>query len=146
MLAFGITGCGGSDSSNEASLTKDQFINRADAICKEVQESVPKEFERYMKSRGLKSYRELDETLAGEGAVAVGVPAYRGQNEEIDELGTPKGDSGEASQFIEQYEEALDEAEDDFQVLLKPEVGPMKKVAEMAQDYGFATCGQTATS
>jgi hypothetical protein len=131
-------GCGG----DEDSLTKAEFVKKANAICTAGNEEIEKGIESFIEDNSPGGKRLTDAQLT-EGAEEVLVPSLRKQVDQIADLGTPSEDGEEAEEIVEGAEEALEEVEDE-PALAAPQTGdrdPFAEVNKMAREYGLDVCG-----
>lgn len=138
-----VAGCGSDDDNGseetQATLTKVEFIERGDAICKKAEERSEPEAEDFAEENGFDLEKATDEELE-EAIAAVLVPALNQQAEEIDALGAPEGDEGQIDAIVVALEEGTAEVEDDPGLVLEGE--PLKEASQLARDYGFEACGE----
>jgi len=141
-LAALAAGCGSSDDdSTEATvtLTKTEFIDQADQICKQAGEDSEAEAEEFAEENDFELEKANQEQLE-EAIDEVLVPALNGQVEEIKELGTPEGDEEQVEEILVALEDASDEVGADPSRAFEAE--PLKKAKRLAQAYGFKVCGE----
>lgn len=132
-------GCGGDDGD---SLTKAEFVKKANAICVAGNEEIEKGIESYVEENSPGGGRLTDAQLT-EGAEEIVVPSLRKQVDGIAALGTPSEDGEQAEEIVETAEGALEEVEDE-PALAVPQTGDRKPFAEanrLARDYGLDVCG-----
>lgn len=133
-----LAGCGGDDGET-ASLTKAQFVDQANAICKEVikekNDLVNELFEQYQKEG--KSL-ELEPKEAGEVA-AEALPPVADLPDKLRELGTPEGDEEQVEAIADSYEQGVSEMEEDPGRIYAANY-PFKKGDELAEKYGLNAC------
>jgi hypothetical protein len=139
-------GCGGSDSLGSSgeitvetgSLTKAEFIKRADAMCRDT------------RIQAMRKFRALAEDLqsvrppaASEKIVdTVLVPVYEELIDQVSALGAPKGDEQEVAGFLNTLQRNLDLAEKEPAKALG---SPFKGAAEQAEKYGLIGCAGSLT-
>jgi hypothetical protein len=138
--ALFATGCGGSGST----ISKAEFIEQGDAICKATDVSQPAEF-RAFEQKHAKSLTRLH----GEGAeekliTAVGLPSITKEAEELEALGIPKGDEKELEALFTGIEEAVKRVEKVPESIeaSSGEPDPFNEVNKLAREYGFKACDE----
>lgn len=141
-LAALIAGCGGGDETTDSAtvtLTKAEFIEQGDAICKEASEDNEAEAEEYAEENGFvlekASKQQLEEAVA-----EVLVPSLNQEAEELDALGAPEGDEDKVEEIVVALEDATGKIEDDQSLIFEEET--LKEPQQLAEDYGFKVCGQ----
>lgn len=150
LLAL-ASGCGGSDSSNASaggeitvetgSLSKAEFIERADKICETSQKQVIQEFFAYIKVNKRPSSKAGQEAWMGKLVDDVLVPNYEERIAEISDVGAPEGDEEKVAAFLNAIQERLGEVQEKPNELnTNPE--PWAKPIKLATAYGFTVCAQ----
>lgn len=132
-------GCG---SDEEDSLTKAEFVKKANAICTAGNKEIEKGIESFVKENSPGGGRLTDAQLT-EGAEDFVIPSLRKQVDGIDALGTPSEDGEQAEELVEAAKDALGEVEDE-PALAVPQTGdpnPFAEANELARDYGLDVCG-----
>lgn len=140
-VALVATGCG--DDGDDGSLTKAEFVKKANAICTAGNEEIEKGVESFAKENSPGGGRLTDAQLA-EGAEEFVIPSVRKQVDKIAALGTPSEDGEQAEEIVEAAEEALEEVEDE-PALAVPQTGdpnPFAEANRMAREYGLTVCGE----
>lgn len=138
------TGCGDSGEINveTGSLTKAQFIKRADAICREAVIKVELATQAFVQSaKSADSPQAAFKTGAGKLISTSFVPAFEEEIDRVSSLGAPSGDEEEIAAILEAQQQGLDEAREDPVEFLR-RASPFTKAFRLGQSYGFATCGQ----
>jgi hypothetical protein len=139
-IAALLVGCGGS-AETTSSMTKAQFIQRADAICEQAdkeQEELLQEFAS-LNSEGVTSKAAQTEIVE-----VVGLPPLKAQTDAISELDSPEGDEGQVEELAAGFEDALAEAEEDPLRMTKEPNGPYASVNKLAAAYGLKACADAA--
>lgn len=140
-LAAVVAGCGGGDDSDtSASLTKAEFIKKADAICEEGNESINTEVDEFAEEKGTtpekmtKEQQEefVEQVVAGE---------IHSQAEEIGDLGAPSGDEEQIEAMVEAVEGGADEIEEEPKALFG-KTNPLAEGTKLAKEYGLKVCGE----
>lgn len=140
VTAIVVAGCGSSDSSSTASLTKSEFIKQAEVICKKGDVEIERGLQRVVAKSG--SSGSLDSAGQEEAVTVVLLPSFQTQVERIDAIGTPEESGEEAAEIVEGVETAITEAEADPTVILVSAKSPLRAPKEQAANYGFKTCFQ----
>jgi hypothetical protein len=130
-VSFVAAGCG--SDSDEATLTKKQFIERAEKICEAAEKEQFAKATAYTKSHPKAKEEDLIEPA--------GFPPLEKQLEELQDLGAPVEGEAEVEAFLEEFESALDKAKEDPKDILKPETNPFEQANKLAKDYGLRSCG-----
>jgi hypothetical protein len=137
-------GCGGDDddgggddptatetTETTASLTKEEWITQADAICHEsdtkIEAGAP---------AGSATAAEVDAFVSD-----TLVPAVQTQLDDIRALGPPEGAEDEATAIIDEAQAALDQLSDD-PTLIRNQQDPFADANADAQAFGLTVCGQ----
>jgi hypothetical protein len=134
-LAVVPAACGGDDDDGE--VTKEQFIENADAICKETNEDIQQ------------SLSDLSDDATNEEAADVAleraVPRFREQIEQLRDLDPPAADAEEIEALWDDLDASTDELEaklrDDPDGAFTTEFDPFSDESEFAAEFGFTECG-----
>jgi hypothetical protein len=130
-----------SSDSTASSLTKAEFINQGDAICKKGNEAVNSEAEEFAKENGIDTSKPTTAEQEEVVSEVVG-PAIRQEGEEIGALSAPSGDEGKVKSIVEAVEAGAEEAEESPSSLVEGETGgPFAEANKLAKEYGFKVCG-----
>jgi hypothetical protein len=142
-LALAVAvGCGDDDeeSTTEATPTKEEFIAEADQICAEGDEEIGQaEQEAFGQGRPTQQEQEdfLTETV---------LPSIQDQIDGIRGLTPPEGDEQEIAEFLDSAQSALDEIDENPELILQGEEGtptdPFAETARLGEQYGFQVCAQ----
>lgn len=144
-LVMLVAGCGGGDDTTDetsgetVTLTKAEFIEQGDAICKKGNDQSEEEAEEFAEENDFTLEKASDEQLE-EAVAEVLVPNLNQQAEEIDALGAPEGDEEQVEELVASLETAADEIGDDPSLVFDGKV--LEEPEELAQDYGFKVCGE----
>ena len=130
-------GCGGSSDSD--SLTKAEFVKRAEAICAKHKAQVENDLFAYIaKNTGEKS---PSKAVQGEAVTKTVVPIYRAELEEIEALGAPSDDEDQVGEILSSFEGGIAATEADpvraFRVS-----GQFTEFSKLANAYGLKICAQ----
>ncbi len=137
-VVLAVAGCGGSDSST-ASITRAEFIKKADAACRKGEEEIQKEFAVYIKghedvtSPTEDDYSELVETIF--------VPSAEQEMDEIRALGIPRGDEDQVEALLDARERSIEAAKDEPKALISNSKKIFGEASKLANDYGLKDCG-----
>ncbi len=138
-----VVGCGSSDNdSTETALTKQQFIAKADAICKQGNKEIEEGFESFAEQNDIPQNQEPSKGQGREIVETVLVPSIDSQAEDIRALGAPSGDEDEISAMLDSLDEAVEEAEEDPEALFASKSDPFAKPNKLAREYGLKVCGK----
>lgn len=144
-IAAIVAGCGsgGSSASDEtSSLTKAQFIAKADAICKKGNAEIESEFEAFKTKNGLGEKDEPSKAQQAEVSETILAPNVKNQAEEIRSLGSPSGDEDEISAMLDALDEGVEEIEANPQAPFESNrPSPFGPANKMAKKYGLKVCG-----
>jgi hypothetical protein len=148
-LALGLlmAGCGGDDSNGSgqiaiegSSLSKQQFIEKADAICQRRIAEAHEDFEAFVKRTKLSSAPPSKlKKLGNEVAETVIAPPLERQIDEIREIGAPVGDENRVAAILTVIEEALEEGKAEPSEIISGAV--FSRSGILARKYGLAVCG-----
>jgi hypothetical protein len=149
LLALGAIllagGCGSDSSTATAvtvetgSLSRFQFIKRADEICKEGQAQGVTKLQSYMQSKKIASLRKLSDPQANELENEVIAPVYRREIAKISALGAPGSDREEIATMLEAINEGLADAQDEPLKALKLNL-LLGDAPKLAGKYGLTEC------
>jgi len=143
-----IGGCGGSDSSQAraeitvetGSMSKVEFVKRADAICKKSKAQALREFSTFP-SAGVQSAGAA--ATSAEIVHTIIVPIYGKLIDQFTSLGAPKGDEQDVAGFLNTLQQNLDLVEEEPTKALNGLSSPFKPAAAKALRYGLTTCAST---
>lgn len=143
--ALFVAGCGGDDDSSTTSgatgasggsLTKEQFVAEADAICKANEESIRAEAEQTLGTNS--SSQEITDFNT-----EVVVPSQQEVIDSIRALGAPEGDEEQVGAILDSVQSALDTVADDPELFADPDAADREfdEADRLALDYGLTECG-----
>jgi hypothetical protein len=139
-LALGVAaGCGDDDSSAAGSLTKAEFVEQGDAICKKANEKGSTQLIAYLKSHA-GTEKPLTKEQEKELVSTVIVPLLEKQIDGLNQLGTPEEGEEEAQALIAELEDILAEAKAD-PIGTAASGGPFAESEKKAKELGFKECG-----
>jgi putative heme degradation protein len=133
LLAAGLlaAGCGGGDDN----LTKAEFTNQADAICKKGNQEIDKAAKQVFTSKQAPSKAQFEKLVND-----TLIPNTQSQIDQIRDLNPPSADEDQVNALLEEAQSALDEVKQDPTVL-QSNKDPFKKANQLANDYGLKACG-----
>lgn len=140
VAAVLLAGCGGDEDSAGASISKEEFIAKADAICKRSNKRMEAAFGKFLKDNpGL---TKPDDPKFQPLVTDVMVPSLKQEIQELRELGVPDGDEEKVDAMISALEEGLETAENNPQVVTGSSSDTIFGIASrIAGEYGLKTCG-----
>lgn len=144
-----VAACGDEDSSGDegsagvsvetGSLTKSEFIQRADEICQESEEAREELISDYLKSFAANPSNDSERAQAETLVNSVLAPAYREQIDGISALGAPAGDEDEISAFLTSFQKSLEEGEaKPLEFVRSLEL--FNEGVRLSNAYGFEVC------
>jgi hypothetical protein len=144
VAALLVVGCGGSgDSGSGKSISKEEFIAKADAICKKSNERMEKELFLFLRqNRTGGSLRKPSVEQNEKFIVKVLIPNVGREIEEIKALGVPDGDEERVDAMISALEEGLETAKDETATVAAGTSDIVFGIASrLAGEYGATVCG-----
>lgn len=140
MFAGLVSSCGGGD----ATLSRAEFIKRADAICERADKTQAGEAAAYAKAH-INAIQGLSRKAAVEKLVgAILGPSVLKEANEIETLGAPDGDEGKIKAFIAAIEEGVKKAEKNPGTVEDLSGGPFNHADNLASEYGFQKCNEVS--
>lgn len=139
-----IAGCGGgSGSDSTSSISKEEFIAKADAICKKGNERMEDDLYRFLrKSRVNGTLRKPSVEDNEKFIITVLTPNLRREIKEVKALGAPAGDEDRVDAIVAALEEGLETAEDKPETVAAGTSDIVFGIASrLAGEYGLETCG-----
>jgi hypothetical protein len=135
VSALAIASCGGGGSSTAASLTKPQFIKKAEALCVKAEaergEVIQAAAKKAPKSGKVSSAEQ-------EAIVLAALPPYKDLPAEIEALGAPEGDQDKVEEIGAALEKSLERSEADPGSAINDEA--FVKFNELVIAYGLDSC------
>ena len=139
-----IAGCGGgggdSPQADDGSLSKAEFVKKADAVCASGEKEVGSKSTAFLKKNGLKEVSESSPAQGEELIETVAIPALQRQVDEIRALGLPSSGAGEAEAFLNSADEAIETAEENPEKMFKEPLEVLAKTDEIGKKIGFKVC------
>jgi hypothetical protein len=130
-----LASCGGDDGDETAaSMTKDQFLKKANAICSQVFDEIDRKYG--------KLSNESTEAELNEQAQEIVPPLVSRLVDRLRALGAPTGEEARLDRILAALEEGVETAEEDVRTVR----GSQGEFAfgegyEMLWDYGLTSCG-----
>lgn len=137
VAALVVAGCGSSDSST-ASISKAEFIKKADAVCKKGEEEVQKDFGTFAKT-----HENIKKPTEADYAELVDAVLVENVEKEVDDfraLGAPEGDEGKIEAMLQAREESVKKAKDDPKAVVTGNEGIFGEAGKLAKAYGLKDC------
>jgi type IV pilus biogenesis protein CpaD/CtpE len=135
-----FAGCGsGDDSSSAESVSKEEFITKADVICKKGTERMQAAIARVLKDQ--RNLTKVSKDEQEEIVTTVMVPSVSREVKELRALGVPDGDDERVDAMITALEEGVETAERDPVVVTKSSDAIFGIASRIGGEYGLAVCG-----
>jgi hypothetical protein len=135
-LAVAATGCGGD---SEASITKAEFVDQANAVCKEIlkeKNTLVKEELAQFKKEGKSLELKENDAIA---VIAVALPPITELPDKLRQLEVPEGEEDQVEAIIDSYATGVSEMEEDPGNAFGSQY-PFKEGDELAEKYGLNVC------
>jgi hypothetical protein len=139
------SGCGGGSdevSVTTGSLSKAQFIARADALCRAARNQFDREYIAFGKEHKPPASTAGQEAWLSEIIKKILLPSYEPRFEDIGALGAPSGGEEQVSEFLTGFNQRLDEIKAE-PTELSASPYPFKEVTKLAKAYGLTGCAQS---
>ena len=139
-----VAGCGGGgDSSGSGSISKEEFIAKADAICKKSNKQMEAEIFKYLRQNRVKGSLRKPSVEDNEKFIeAVLIPNLEREIKELKALGVPSGDEEKVDAMISALEEGLETAKNEPETVAAGSSDIIFGIASrLAGEYGLETCG-----
>lgn len=139
-----VAGCGGGDdSSSSGSISKEEFITKADAICKASSKRMEKELFLFLReNRPSGSLRKPSVAQNEKFIVTVLAPNLEREIKELKALGVPEGDEEKVNAMLSALEEGLETAENETATVAAGTSDMVFGIASrIAAEYGLEACG-----
>jgi hypothetical protein len=139
VVALVMAGCGGGDSSTTTgSISKEDFIAKADAICKKGTERLQKAIFAALKHP--QNLTKVSEDKQIKIVTTAMVPNVSREVKELRALGVPEGDEEKIDAMIGALEEGVETAEQDPQAVTKSSDVVFGISSRIAGEYGLTAC------
>jgi hypothetical protein len=141
VIALAVAGCGGGSGSRSSSgsISKEEFVVKADAICKKGTERMQAAI-----FAALKHPRNLTKVSKAEQEKIVAtamVPSVSREVKELRALPIPEGDEEKVDAMITALEEGIETAERDPEAVTKSSDAVFGISSRIAGEYGLEACG-----
>lgn len=137
-LVVGLVAAGCGEDSSTASITKAQFVKKANAICAKVGQEVVSDFASYAKeNKNLKTPTEADYADLVD---AVMTPNIEKEVTELEALGAPSGDEDTVEELIDSRAATIEKAEAEPSLLLNESDELFAESSKLATEYGLDEC------
>jgi hypothetical protein len=134
-LVMSVLGFGCGDDDGGSDISKDDFIEQANAICEAGSADLQEASEGFDENS---TQEEIADFVTD-----VLVPNVRDQIDEIRDLGFPEGDEDELESIFDDTEEQLDEIADDPEAFIGADAeDPFADINQRMSDYGLTTCAE----
>jgi len=141
-----LGGCGGSDGSvtvETGSLSKAEFVDRANAICATVRNQFTREYEAFIRNGRKGHSAEAESEFLHETIEKLVVPDYEGRMiDAIAKLGVPSGYAPEVTSFLEALKQRLVEIQDEPEKLIQTAF-PFSSASKAAEAAGLKGCANS---
>jgi hypothetical protein len=136
-----FAGCGGGeDSSASGSISKEEFIAKADAVCAKTNKRMETELGKFLTSG--EQITNLSKADNERFVTKVLIPNLEKEIDEIKALGVPTEDEERAKAMVAALEEGLETAEADPEALAASSSDIVYGIAtRLAGEYGLKVCG-----
>jgi ABC-type phosphate/phosphonate transport system substrate-binding protein len=137
-VALIVAGCGDDSSVATSSISKDQFIEKVDAICTQGNKRMEAAFATFLqenqnvKRPSKADYEELVEKVV--------IPNLGREIREIRTIGAPSEDADKVGAILEALEDGLETAEGDPTVAVTSSQAVYGISSRLAQEYGLKVC------
>lgn len=139
-IALIFAGCGDDSSSSANSISKEEFIAKADAICKQGTRRMEAGLVKFLTDGG--EIQKPSQADNEKFIVTILIPSLKREIKELRALGVPDGDEEKVEAMISSLEEGLDTAEDNPEVVAAGSTDIVFGIASrLAGEYGIETCG-----
>ncbi len=140
VIALVVAGCGGGDSSTAGdSISKEEFVAKANAICKDGTERLQAAIGRILKDQP--NITKVSQAEQEKIVITVLVPNVSKEVKELRALGSPDGDEERVDAMVTALEEGVETAERDPQAVTKSSDAIFGIASRIAGEYGLTTCG-----
>lgn len=143
-LCVAVGGCGGGGStSSGGSLSRSEFVAKANAACEQERHDVLNKIGAYMEAHS--SEGKSPGALNAGMVKAVLLPTIRAETKQIEVLGAPPGDESRVAGFLAAQRAAIDEVDRLHSVGAIEEVEEhFNKASDQMRVYGISSCANSA--
>jgi hypothetical protein len=139
VIALAVAGCGGDSSTAAGSISKEEFIAKADAVCKKGTERMQAAIARVLKDqRNLTKVSKADQEKI---VKTVMVPSVSRETKELRALGVPDGDDERVDAMITALEEGAETAERNPEAVTGSSDVIFGIASRIGGEYGLTACG-----
>lgn len=139
MLVAGCGGGGDSSGSSTGTISKEEFVAKANAICKDGTERLQAAIGRVLKDQP--NITKVSQAEQEKIVTTVLVPNVSKEVKELRALGAPDGDEERVDAMVTALEEGVETAERDPQAVTKSSDAIFGIASRIAGEYGLTTCG-----
>lgn len=134
------TGTTSSDTIKTSTLTKAQFVKRADKICDQQSVKISIALGAYL-NKNVPRSGQNEEAIVADAVREILTPNVRSQIKEIRALGGPAGDEEQVEAILTAMQESVDSLDGRQRFSLEEDLGPaFQQEGKLARDYGLASC------
>jgi hypothetical protein len=138
-VALLVAGCGGGDDASGSSISKEEFIAKADAVCREGTERMQKAIFKLLKDqRNITKVSKAEQEKIVRTAI---VPSVEREVEELRALDVPDGDEERVDAMISALEEGIETAERDPGAVTNSTDVIFGIASRIGGEYGLEACG-----
>jgi hypothetical protein len=136
-----LAGCGGASGASSTSLSKAEFVKRANAICEKARKDGGNGLRRYSKQHEQAgSSAEEQAEMQAAGIQAVVLPRIEQQNEELEALGTPAGDHAMLDEYLASLQKVATKGTEGAPIPETQLVQLFDPSSKAARAYGIEEC------
>jgi hypothetical protein len=142
VIALTVVGCGSGEGAATTSITKAEFIEKANAVCVKTHEQVETKFAAYAKGLAGKEPTTPTAVAATQAEVVETIlnPAKEQEVDELRSLGAPSGDEAQVEAIVDSLAEGVGKAEKHPGPALENGDEAFGKAERLAREYGLASC------
>jgi hypothetical protein len=135
----GASGPSGATGAQGAPLTKDAFLAKGNAICKQGNQELNQAGKQFFNSLGLSKNQQPSSDQIQQFATDTVVPKVQAQIDGIDALPAPSGDEDQVQAIVDAARQDLDKIKQDPS-LLEGNNDPFADANQLAKQYGLNEC------
>ena len=133
-----------SGDSTTSSLSKAEFIKKADAICASGAKRTQSEYAAYVEEKKISGKKEPTPAQYAEVSEDIQVPAFKRQTEEIRALGAPAGEEDKVTALLDAVDAGIEKLEEaDPKEALESSSSMFAEADKLAGAYGLKVCGHS---